>query len=90
MFGDVFEARKAASNVGFAKERPDDSPACGRRTTWRSPANPTLLAAFLTSKASPSIQNRDFGVDIAKIRNPFEILRNLRLCKSGLSLTNIA
>ena len=43
----------------------------GRRGTGRSPANPTLLAAFLTSKASLSIQNPHFGVDIAK---------NLGLC----------
>ena len=43
----------------------------GKQTTWdgRSPANPTLMAAFLTSKASPSIQNPDLGADIAKIRN---------------------
>ena len=44
----------------------------------RSPANPTLLAASLASQQSTSIQNPDFGVD--KIRNPLEILRNLRLC----------
>ena len=67
MLRDAFEVREAASSVGG--ERPDDGPACGRRGTGRSPANPTLLAAFLTSKASPSIQNPDFGVDIAKIRN---------------------
>ena len=67
--GDVFEVRKAASSVGFGGERPDDGSADRRRGMGRSPANPTLLAAFLNSKASPSIQNRDFGVDIAKIRS---------------------
>ena len=29
--------------MGFAGERPDDGPACGRRGTGRSPANPKLL-----------------------------------------------
>ena len=33
----------------------------------RFPANPTLLAAFLTSKASPNIQNPDVGVDVAEV-----------------------
>ena len=79
MLGDAFEVSKAASSMGFAVEHPGDGPANGRRRTERSPANPTLLAAFLTSKASPSIQNHYFGVDIAKIKNPLEILRNLRL-----------
>ena len=79
MLGDAVEVRKAASSVGFAGERPDDGPACGLWGTGRSPANPMLLAAFLTSKASPSIQNHDFGVGIGKIGNPLEILRNLRL-----------
>ena len=68
MLGDAFEVRKAASSAGFAGERPDDGPADARRRTG-SPANPTLVAAFLTSTAYPSIQNPDFGVDIAKIRN---------------------
>ena len=36
-----------------------------------SPANSTLLAAFLTSKASPSVQNPGFGVDVTKIHGPF-------------------
>ena len=70
-------------------------PPCGERPVPRrpligravlsgpSPTNATLLAAFLTSKASPSIQNLDFGVDIAKIRN-------LRLCKSKSSLIILA
>ena len=69
MLRDAFEVRKAASSVGFAGERPDDGPANRRRVTGRSPANPTLLDAFLTSKASPSIQNFVFEVDIAKIRD---------------------
>ena len=69
MLGDAFEVRTAASGVGFAGERPDDGLANGRRGAGRSPANPTLLAALLTSEASPSIQNPDFGVDTAKIRN---------------------
>ena len=30
MLGDALEVRKAASRVGFAGERPDDGPACGR------------------------------------------------------------
>ena len=34
----------------------------------RSPASPTLLAAFLISKASPRVQHPDFGLDIAKIK----------------------
>ena len=38
-------------------------------SSGRSPANPTLLAALLTSKPSPTIQYPDFGVDIAEIRN---------------------
>ena len=42
-------------------------------SSGRCPANPTLLAAFLTSEASPSIQSPDFGVDVAKIRNALEI-----------------
>ena len=68
MLRDAFEVRKGASSAGFAGERWDDGPDNERRETGRSPANPTLLAAFLTSKASLSIQNPDFGVDIAKIR----------------------
>ena len=76
MLGAAFEVRKADSCMSFSGEHPDDSPAYGRRGTGRSPANPTLLAAFLTSKASPSIQNPDFEVDIAKIRN-------LGLCPSS-------
>ena len=69
MLGDAFEVRKAASSVGFAGERPDDGPANGRWAAGRSPANPTLLAAFLTSKASPSVPTPDFGMDISRIRN---------------------
>ena len=80
MPGAAFEVRKAASSAGFAGERPDDGPACGGLGMGHSPANPTLLAAFLTSEASPSIQTPDFGMDIAKIRNLLEILQNLRLC----------
>ena len=70
LLGDAFEVRKATGSVAFAGERPDDSPANGRRGTGRSPANPMLLAASLTSKASLSIQSPDLGVDIAKIRSP--------------------
>ena len=44
----------------MARHADGGRPAC-------SPANPTLLAAFLTSKASPSVQNYDLGMDIAKI-----------------------
>ena len=76
MLGDAFEVRKAASRMGFGGEPADNGPAWRWEGTGRSPANPTLLAAFLTSKASPSIQNPDFGVDIAKIRN-------LGLCESS-------
>ena len=52
MLGDGFEVREAASSVGFAGERQDDGPACGRRGTGRSPANPreaALAADFLNS-----------------------------------------
>ena len=48
MLGDAFEVRKAARGVGLAGDR-TDGPACGRRGTGRSPANPTLLAALLKS-----------------------------------------
>ena len=69
MLGDAVEVRKAASNMGFAQERPVPRRPLAGPSSGRSPADPVLLAAFLTSKASPSIQNPDFGVDIAKIRN---------------------
>ena len=69
MLGDAFEVREAASTVGSAGERLDDGPANRRQGAGHSLANPMLLAAFLTSKASLSIQNPDLGVDIAKIRN---------------------
>ena len=52
MLGDAFEVGKAASSVGFAGECLGDGPANGQRGTGRPPANPTLLAPFLTSKAS--------------------------------------
>ena len=85
MIGDAFEVRKAASSVGFAGERPVPRCALAGPSSGRSPGNPTLLAAFLTSKASPSIQNLDFGLKIAKIRNPLEILQNLRLCPKSMT-----
>ena len=70
--------RKAASSVGLTGERCAPRRSSAGPLFGRSSANPTLLVAFLTSKASPSIQNPDFGVDIAKIRNPKGILQNLR------------
>ena len=67
MLGDAFDVGKPASSVGFAGERRDDGSASGQQGTGRSPANPTLLAAFLASETSRSIQNPNFGVDNAKI-----------------------
>ena len=58
MLGDAFEVRKAASSVGFAGERPVPRRPHAGPSSGRSPANPTLLAAFLTSKASPRILAR--------------------------------
>ena len=69
MLGDAFEVRKAASSVGFVGQRPGPRRPHAGPSSGRSPANPTLPAAFLTSKASPSMHNADFGVDIAKSRN---------------------
>ena len=65
------------------------SESCARGCVLRSEKQPViwhgfwlqqteLLDFFLTSKASPSIQNPDFGVDIAKISNPLELHRNLK------------
>ena len=68
MLGDAFEVRKAASSVEIAGERPVPRRPHAGPSSGRSPANPTLLGASLTSKPSPSIQNPDFEVDIAKIR----------------------
>ena len=51
MLGAAFEV----SSVGFAGERPDDGPACGRRGTGRSPANPreaALAADLITASKS--------------------------------------
>ena len=44
----------SAASLGFAGERQDDAPACGRRGTGRSPANPreAALAADLITVSS--------------------------------------
>ena len=36
----VIKSAASAASLGFAGERQDDGPACGRRATGRSPANP--------------------------------------------------
>ena len=45
----MIKSAASAASLGFAGERQDDSPACGRRGTGRSPANPreAALAADL-------------------------------------------
>ena len=68
MLGDALEVRKAASSVGFAGHRPIPHRLHAGPSSGRSPANPTLLAAFLTSRASLTTQNPDFGVAIAKTK----------------------
>ena len=67
MLGDAFEVRKAASSMEFAGGRPVPCRPLAGLSSGRSPANPTLLAAFLTSKASTSIQNPDFGPDFGLV-----------------------
>ena len=46
---DVIKSAASAADLGFAGERQDDGPACGRRGTGRSQANPreAALAADL-------------------------------------------
>ena len=45
----VIKSAASAASLGFAGDRQDDGPACGRRGTGRSPANPreAALAAVL-------------------------------------------
>ena len=45
----MIKSAASAASLGFAGEHPDDGPACGRRGTGRSPANPreAVLAADL-------------------------------------------
>ena len=48
----VIKSAASAASMGFAGERRDDGPACGRRGTWRSPANPredALAADLITA-----------------------------------------
>ena len=50
----VIKSAASAASLGFAGERQDDGPACGRRGTGRSPANPkkAALAADLITASS--------------------------------------
>ena len=50
----MIELAASAAFLGFAGERQDDGPACGRRGTGRSPANPreAALAADLITASS--------------------------------------
>ena len=48
----VIKSAASAASLGFARERQDDGPACGRRGTGRSPANPreaALAAGLITA-----------------------------------------
>ena len=48
----VIKSAASAASLGFAGERQDDGPACGRRGTGRSPANPreaALAAELITA-----------------------------------------
>ena len=83
--GKLFDVKKALSSIEFAGQRSDDGNGRDHGRVGRSPANPMLPVAVLTTEVCPNIQNPDFKVDIAKPKTQ----RILRPCHPTIQISEL-